>query len=41
MEGHEIEEELIQGSQKINDKYKPALAWASRSIEANNHQAQR
>ena len=40
MEGHEHEEESIQGSQEINDKQKPALAWASRSTEADNYQAQ-
>ena len=40
MEGHEHEEESIQGIQEINDKHKPTLAWASRSTEANNYQAQ-
>ena len=40
MEGHELEEESIQESQKINDRHKPVLAWASRSTEASNHQAQ-
>ena len=40
MKGHELEEESIQGSQEINDKYKPTLAWASRSTETDNYQAQ-
>ena len=40
MEGHELEEESIQESQKINDRHKPSLAWASRSTEANNYQVQ-
>ena len=37
MEGHELEEESIQEGQKINHRHKPALSWASRSTEANNH----
>ena len=40
MERHEHQEESIQESKKINDRHKPALASASRSTEASNHQAQ-
>ena len=40
MEGDENQEEPIQESKKINDRYKPTLAWISRTTEASNHQAQ-
>ena len=41
MEGSEHQEEPIQEGKKINDRYKPTLAWTSRTTEASNHQAQR
>ena len=40
MEIHEHQEESIQERKKINDRHKPALAWASWLTEASNHQAQ-
>ena len=40
MEGYEHQEEPIQESKKINDRYKPTLARTSRTTKASNHQAQ-
>ena len=40
MEGSEHQEEPIQEGKKNNDRYKPTLAWTSRTTEASNHQAQ-
>ena len=40
MEGIEHQEEPIEEGKKINDRYKPTLAWTSRTTEASNHQAQ-